>query len=215
MKNIALVLVSASLFAFSGLALAADETAAPTSTQESHALTRLYLGNEMVGIKPAVGFNVYNDAAGSRSLRASYGIAAEMNAAALIGADYTRWFVGPQTGFTFSHLGQASSNWVGTNGNGADAGANLVLIPVNLKAAVAPTSWMRAGVHGGGNVLYRSIASSIRIDNTDLNWRMIPNIGADIDFAFGKSVALSIRPDWTLSSTDSLFSATAALGITL
>lgn len=211
-----------SLFAFIALVVIAGSSALvgvahadSESTASAPALTRWYNGNEMLGIKPAVGVNTYNDDAGGRSSRLSYGIATELNLASPIGIDFTRWFVGPQTGFTFSHLGRADGNFVGASGAGADAGANLVVIPVNLKLAVAPVKWLRTGVHGGANVLYRSIASAIRIDETDLNWRLVPNVGADFDFAISKAVALSIRPDWTLSSTQSMYSATAALGIAL
>jgi hypothetical protein len=182
-----------------------------------HESDRYYPGDEMLGIKPAVGTITYNDSSGGRSTRASYGLQGEYNLANAVGANFERWFMGPQTGFMFSHLGEADSNFFGADSASStgQGGSNFLMIPVNLKVAYAPVKWMRVGVHGGGNVMYRSVPASIGLDNSDVSWRMIPNVGGDVEFSVSKDVALAFRPDWTLSPTQSVFSTSFALGIAL
>jgi hypothetical protein len=201
------------LFSFAiGAASAADGAISET---DAFALRRLYNGDEMLGVKPVIGFSTYNNDQNNQSTRALYGVAAELNLASPLGIDFTRWFVGPQTGLIISHLGRTDGGFLGTTGDLEGGGANLALIPIDLKAGVALSTWVRTGIHGGANVIYRSIASSIQLDETDLNWRLVSNFGADIDFVISKQVSLSIRPDWTMSSEQNIFSTTAALGIAL
>lgn len=202
--------------------IAATAAYGESTTSESTlpSLERLYIGDEMLGVKPALGFNTYNtdptNTQASTSTRAAFGVSAEFNLASPLNLDFTRWFIGPQTGFTYSHLGSSDADFFGSNTEtNQTGGANLAIIPLNLKGGFAPVTWFRAGLHGGANVVYRSIASSIVLDYTDLNWRLVPNVGADFDFAISKQISLSVRPDWTVSSSQNLFSTTAALGIAL
>jgi hypothetical protein len=202
-------------------AFAATDSTEMSSNSEASA-NRTYVADEMVGIKPAVGFVTYSDAIGNNATRMSYGITGEFNLSSLAGMDFTRYFVGPETGFVFSHLGNPGSDGVGSSAdqNYGSAGANMFMIPVNLKVAYAPIRWVRLGAHGGGNVVYRSIANSMKLgspaeDGTDSAWRMYPNIGADLDFSVTRNVALSFRPDWTITNDTSMFSGLFTLGVTL
>jgi hypothetical protein len=205
------------LFAPLFLILASGVAHAATEVTETRTgdLGRLYNGNEMLGVKPALGVINYNAADGSYTTRATYGLAGELNLAAPIGIDFTRYFVGVQTGAAYSHLGPSDSNFFGAGSEGNGGGANLLLIPANIKVAYSPLAALRVGAHGGANVIYRSIANSIAIDETDLNWRLTPNAGLDFDVAFSKGVSLSIRPDVTFAPVKNVYTASAALGIAL
>jgi hypothetical protein len=128
------------LFAPLFLILASGVAHAATEVTETRTgdLGRLYNGNEMLGVKPALGVINYNAADGSYTTRATYGLAGELNLAAPIGIDFTRYFVGVQTGAAYSHLGPSDSNFFGAGSEGNGGGANLLLIPANIKVAYSP-----------------------------------------------------------------------------
>jgi hypothetical protein len=209
------------MMVFGAQAFAATDSTEMSSTSEASS-ARPYIADEMIGIKPAVGFVGYVDLAGSHATRMSYGITGEFNLASPLSMDFTRFFVGPETGFVFSHLGNPGSDGVGSSSDRdyGSAGANMFMIPVNAKVGYSPVRWMRIGVHGGGNVIYRSIANSMRLgdhdtDGTDSRWKMYPNAGADLDFSPARNVAISLRPDWTVTNETSMFSGLVTLGVTL
>jgi hypothetical protein len=114
----------------------------------------------------------------------------------------------------FSHLGDPGSNFFGADAAVAagSGGANLFLIPANLKLAYNLSDNIRIGIHGGGNITYRTIASSINLGPSSsvpgAVWRIFPNAGADAEFSLGKNVALMLRPDWTITPGNPLFSGT-------
>jgi hypothetical protein len=197
-----------------------NENPSLSSTAGSKEVTRGYLSNEVVGLKPQLGVMVFTDQNGNSTSRALGGIGIEANIATMISQDLKSVYFGPSTGFLYSHLGSTGSNFVGTNPEGnasGSAGANLLIIPANMKLAYNITDGLRIGGHGGGNVVYRSDAASLNLgDSSSVPgsvWRIFPNAGADAEFGLGKNVALTLRPDWTFTPGDNFFTGTVALNI--
>ncbi|MEK6705419.1 MAG: hypothetical protein AABZ06_06500 [Bdellovibrionota bacterium] len=194
---------------------------------EAEEVTRGYLKDEMLGVKPMLGVIAFRDRDVSQSDtgRFAAGLALDWNAMSVIDNTVKDWYVGPSTGLVYSHLGEPRSNFFGTDsdfrsGNvGGSPGANLLIIPTNLKVAYNIGDYYRIGIHGGGNVIYRSVANSMNLDSesntADSVWKYYPNAGADVDFGLAKNVALSIRPDWTFTPNDNFLTATVAIGVAL
>ncbi len=197
----------------------ADTTAGTTTAQTSE-VTKGYLRSEGVSIKPQLGVIGYRDNTLTDTARAAGGFGLDWNASKLFAMDPSI-YVGPSTGFIYSHLGSATSNLFG---KGADfvenqAGANMLIIPANLKVGYNINDYYRVSAHGGGNVVYRSIASSMQL-GSDFNqsgslWKLYPNAGIDFEAALGPNVSLALRPDVTFTTTDNFFTGMVALGINL
>lgn len=191
------------------------------STAEASEITRGYLKDERIAIKPQLGVLAYSDAIGERTARAAYGFTVDANIAKLIDNSWNKTYLGVTTGFLFSHMGAPGSNLFGTNpsNNQGTAGANMFVIPANIKAAYNVYDNFRVGVHGGGNVVYRSVASVANFgDSSSLPgsvWRLFPNAGADFELGLGEQAALMLRPDWTFTPGSSFFMGTLALSIPL
>ena len=205
----------------SAAAWAADDNLG-TTTRSSGDMTRGMLKNEVVGIKPQVGVMVFTDPiVGNNTSRAVYGFTTDVNFAPAIGSEMSNWFVGPSTGLIFSHLGAPGSNILGTNSNSGFGGSsNFFYIPANLKLGYNFTDAFRLGLHGGGNITYRSVANSLFLGasnsaGTDSTWNIFPNVGADAEFGLGQNVSLMARPDFTITPGNSIFTGTLALGIPL
>lgn len=197
----------------------ADETAGTTTTTAEEA-TRGYLSDEVVGVRPQVGFLLFKDNLGTDSTqaRAAYGLTLGMNAMPLISKDLKQFYAGPETGLIYSHLGSASSNFFGANAPASvAAGSNFFYIPANLKVGYNIADRWRVAVHGGGNITYRSISDSMFLGDstvgTTSNWRIYPNVGADFEASFGKNLALTLRPDLTVTPGNEIFTGTVALAI--
>ncbi|MCM2278442.1 MAG: hypothetical protein NDJ89_10240 [Oligoflexia bacterium] len=200
-------------------AFAQDEGAATTA--EAEEVTRGYLRNEAFGIKPQVGVLAFKDSTGDSTGRMAEGFSLEWNATRAFGMDQ-KVYLGPSTGLIFSHLGSATSNFVGTDPDRAvgNAGANLIIIPANLKVGYNISDRYRISAHGGGNMTYRSVANSMRLGATTSSgdadvWRMYPNVGGDVEIAFSRNALLLLRPDLTITPGDDFFTGTVGLGITL
>lgn len=191
------------------------------STAEASEITRGYLKDEKIGIKPQLGVLAYTDQAGENTARAAYGFTLDANIAKMIDNSWNKTYLGITTGFLFSHLGAPGSNIMGADpsNNQGTAGANMFLIPANLKAAYNVYDNFRVGLHGGGNVVYRSIASVSNFgDSSSLPgsvWRLFPNVGADFELELSEHAALMLRPDWTLTPGTNFFMGTLALSIPL
>jgi len=192
-----------------------------TTSAESSEITRGYLANEFVGIKPQVGVVAFTDQFGNTQGRGALGLTAESNIANMVGLKGTNLYTGVVTGFIFSHLGDPGSNLFGSNsdtpvGNG---GANMFFIPANAKVGYNLTDQLRVAAHGGGNVIYRSIGTSMSLgtssNTTGSVWRIFPNVGGDVEYAVGQNVAVMLRPDWTLTPGDTMFTGTVALNIAM
>jgi hypothetical protein len=198
----------------------AEETNLAT-TAEASEVTRGYLDKEVVGIKPQVGVMSYTDQFNNVQGRAAYGFTLEGNLAQAVGLGGTPFYVGPQTGFIFSHFGNPGANFFGSNtGNQVGAGgANVFIIPTDLKLGYNVTERLRLAVHGGGNVLYRSFADAFNTGPSSSQsgsvWRWYPNAGGDVEYAVGQNVAIMARPDVTVTPGNTLFTGTLAMAIAL
>lgn len=199
---------------------AADEPGSYTAATESE-ITKGLLQDEKYSIKPLVGAIAYRDVQGSNTGRAAAGLTMDMNAITLIEKGATQWYVGPAIGAIFSHMGEPTSNFFGADAtqNANQGNANILIMPANLKAGYAFTDYYRIGVHGGGNVIYRSVANSMNLgegsESSGTLWKVYPSVGGDLDIALGKSVAITLRPDWTLTPADDLFTGSLGVGIFL
>ena len=194
-----------------------------TTVAEEKEVTKGYLKKEVIGIKPQVGIVSFKDQQGDTTSRMAGGLLMEGNLAPVFNKDWAEtMYLGLSTGLIYSHLGEPTSNFVGTNpdiSTGA-GGANLLLIPANVKVGYNFTDSFRLSAHGGGNVVYRSVANSLFLGSgssggTSSVWRIFPNVGADAEFGLGKNVSLMVRPDFTLTPGDAFFTGTLAVGIPL
>jgi hypothetical protein len=177
-----------------------------------------YLTNEKVGIRPQVGTLVFDDVNGDSAARAAYGLTVDVNLASAINENLMHWYLGPSTGAIYSHLGSPGAGFFGTDqGSGLSGGANLLLIPANLKVGYNFNDYFRVAAHGGGNVVYRSIANSMFLSTSSVgggsDWTIFPNVGADVEVGLGRNLALTLRPDVTITPENDILAATLALAI--
>lgn len=197
-----------------------DEYRTSSTISESQ-VTRGYLQYEVVGIKPQIGAVMYKDQFGNNTARAAIGLTIDMNLATTINDSWSYLYIGPSTGVLFSHLGEPTSNFFGANADkGVDSGgANMGIIPVNLKVGYNITDNFRVGVHGGGNVIYRSVPSVMYLGQSSFDpapsWKIFPNFGLDVDLGLGGRAALFLRPDLTITPGDNIFTGTVAINIPL
>ncbi|MGK5089521.1 hypothetical protein WDW86_18370 [Bdellovibrionota bacterium FG-2] len=204
-----------------GSAAGAAEDTSQQTQAEAKEITRGYLRDEKVAVKPQLGVVAFNEPSTNNTRsRFATGVTAEMNAVPFVDKTMAAWYLGPSTGLIFSHLGADTSNFVGSNqeaGSQGQPSANLLIIPTNLKVGYAFTDYYRLAAHGGGNIVYRSVGSSILLDKSDVTsdtqWKYYPNVGADLDVAISPNLALSVRPDWTLTPDDKIFMGTVALSV--
>ena len=195
--------------------------AATTTTTESEVGVGP-LGREGFSVKPEVGAIVYDDALGGTTSRGVAGLDVDMNLSRAI-SPTPSVYVGPQTGVIYSHLGSATSNFFGTSptSNVSAPGANMLLFPVNLKVGYNITDNFRISAHGGGNVMYRSVANVMNLGSSSANngsnstWSIFPNAGGDIEFGLGTSASLVLRPDVTFTPGNDFFTGTVGLGLAI
>lgn len=192
-----------------------------TTTASSAEVTKGYLSNEVIGIQPQVGAVTYSDpSTGITQGRGALGLMVDMNVMDAIDKTMGQYYLGPTVGIFYSHIGEAGANFFGQNAPSGAGGGNLFEMPFNLKVGYNITDQFRLSVHGGGNVTYRTIASAINFGasssgTSNSSWDVFPNAGADLEFAFGQHAAFLIRPDWTITTGNSLFTGTIALVLPL
>lgn len=201
-------------------ALAQEETGSVTRAEEEE-VTRGYFKNEVFGIRPQLGIMAYQDALGQNTSRAAEGLTLDWNLTSTFGMNPS-WYFGPSTGLIYSHLGAPTSNFFGTDPDAGQqgTGANMFIIPANLKVGYNVTDKMRVAVHGGGNGIYRSVRNSMDLGpassiGTDSIWKIYPNVGADFEVALSRSTGLAVRPDLMLTPGEEVFIGTVALAILL
>ncbi len=208
----------ASLVLLAGVARAADGSPPYTVQAEQDKLNANgLLREETVSVKPMVGVLAYKDALDNNTSRGAAGLSVDGNITNWFTKDPTNFFVGPQTGAIFSHLGSPTSNFFGTSpdaGQDISGGANMLIVPANLKAGYNFGNNLRVGAHGGGNVTYRSTASAINTGSSN-QWVVYPNAGGDVDFGLAPNVSLTLRPDWTITPGNDIFSGMLGLGVNL
>lgn len=88
---------------------------------------------------------------------------------------------------------------------------------MDLKVGYHLTDRVRVSVHGGGNVTYRSVASSANFGESstgsDSNWTLFPNAGADLEIGLTRQISLAARPDITFTTGQEVYMGT--LGVTI
>ncbi len=192
-----------------------------TSFTTTHDTGQGELSTEAFSLKPEVGVVRYSATTdGGGNTRAAAGLDMEFNLARLTGTP-TAVYTGIQTGVVYSHLGSAGGSfWGGSGGDqSTDPGANMLLIPADLKVGWNVLDYLRISAHGGGNLTYRSAGNSAAFGpssgNTGAVWRIFPNVGGDIDVGITRNISLLLRPDVTLTTGSTLFTGTVGLGINL
>lgn len=218
-KTISALALSSAILA--GGTVWAQETA-PRTTATAEEVTR-GMKAETVSIKPELGIIAYTDTQDNSTSRGVAGLGVDWNFGKLLmsGTAGRDWYLGLSTGAIYSHLGSSGSNFFGSSPDVVSSapGANLLVIPTDLKLGYNLTDASRVSIHGGGNVVYRSVANSMSLgpstsvgDNSV--WRMYPNAGASFEFGSG-NVAFIARPDFTFTPGSDIFTGTLGVGITL
>lgn len=188
-----------------------------TTTEDTGAHT--YLKDEVFGFKPQVGVTSFDNSLNESSSRITAGFTMDLNV-----TPQTPVFFGPSTGLLVSNVGRQGSNFFGGGGNNVgsiDNTSALILIPANLKLGANLGERMRLSVHGGGNVIRRtnvttvSIGDATAVNESGSDWNFYPNVGGDLEFGLGQSVGLIIRPDWTLTTGNDVFTGTVGLNFNL
>lgn len=178
------------------------------------------LRDQTFGLIPQVGVATFVNTLGETDSRQLMGLGMEYNFAALAQSAVKDSYMGLSTGVFYSHIGSPSSDFFGSNAVVTTTpGSNMLVIPANLKLGYNFTDAFRASVRGGGNVIYRSVAASASLgDNTGgfgPQWATYPNVGFDLEFQLGDSVAVIARPDLTIAPNDNMFMGTLGADIAL
>ena len=211
------LLLTVSLFSLPGFALAQSATnqSVGMNTYEKEQT----LKDEIIGFSPQVGVLNYTGMNGSKQSRALTGFGVDFNISPLLSESAKDYFLGVSVGAFYSHMGASNSNLLGANPDTMPdtGGANLLLLPADVKLGVNITPSFRTSIRAGGNVIYRSLANSAYLDsgtasNSSL-WRLYPNAGVDLEWQVSKYISLIARPDLTFTTGDKMF--TATLGATI
>ncbi len=176
------------------------------------------LRDETFGFSPQFGVVTYQDATGEATSRAITGIGIDFNVMPAAADGPKEMFLGLSTGGFYSHLGSSAANFWGANDEGNfGSNANMVIIPANLKWGFNATDNFRASLRGGGNLIYRSASFAANLgegsDSSDSSWKMLPNVGVDLEWQVGDNVAIIARPDFTIRPGSNMFVGT--LGATI
>ena len=195
-----------------------DQQEQQSITQETTVHEDQTLRDERFSITPQVGALSFTNRNNAYTSRAMAGVGLNFNLVPLLASvDNRDLYLGVTTGGLFSHSGNESGNFFGNN-SGTSDGSNVIIIPADAKIGFNLTPGFRMSAHGGGNIVYRSVASAINLGYESSNandsvWRIYPNVGADADVQVGKNISLSLRPDLTFTTGTTLFAAT--LGATI
>lgn len=224
-KTLIISCLSASLFGLTALGQDNREGEDTTTTSQTNVseVTKGILSSELVAIRPQVGVLMFRDPfSNANTSRFAAGFTTGANIIPRINPEWNNLYIGPETGLIYTHLGDPGTNLLGAGstdlaqGNG---GANMIMIPANLKLGYNLGDNFRLGFHGGGNILYRSVASALFLGPSSgfgsNVWSIFPNAGADVELGLAKNVALSLRPDLTITPGDSIFTGTLALNFLL
>ena len=192
-----------------------------TSSANNPVSSKGSLTDETVGIKPEIGILNFHDSQGQNATRGAIGIHYDFNMSNLLSSlGGNRIYFGPSVGALYSHLGASGASFFGSSPsvNDGTSGGILVEFPLDMKLGYDVTDNLRISAHGGGTLLYRSVADSMQIDNstsTSSNWKIYPAVGGDVEFGVAKNVAIDLRPDVTLTPINTLFTGAIGVGIAL
>jgi hypothetical protein len=197
-------------------AWAQDDTNVGTSSAEETTVSHGNLKDEVAGIKPEVAILSFQDSEGASTTRGAIGLHYDLNMSNIVAGASENLYFGPSFGGLYSHIGSNGADFFGTSPsiNDGTAAANLVEIPLDLKLGYNFFDNLRVSAHGGGTLLYRSVASAVQLDTTtsqSSNWKIYPAVGGDLEFGLTHNIAIDLRPDFTLTPINTLF--TGALGI--
>jgi hypothetical protein len=175
--------------------------------------------DEIYGLKPQVGVMVFkpvqNGVTQDTDARAMIGATLDVNLFRLASEDLRQFYGGVSTGILASHVGRADANLFGAGDNGG--AGNVFLVPLNLKVGYNVNEAFRVSAHGGANAVYRTVGNRFNFgdqgNTAGDDWTLYPNVG--LDFEFGKKVSLMVRPDFTITPEDEVFTGTFALSIPL
>ncbi len=220
--SLALVASAAAPFLFYCQHSAQAQDADPamrTEKARSDIETKGAMKDEIFGVKPQVGVMLFKPGPsrfkGDVDSRGMVGVTVDLNIFRLVEEDWRRFYGGLSTGVLASHVGASGANFVGLGDAGG--GGNLLVIPMNLKLGYNVNEAFRVSMRGGANWIYRSVGNQFNLGDqgktTSSDWTPYPNVG--MDFEFGNQVALLVRPDFTLTPEDEIFTGTLALSIPL
>jgi hypothetical protein len=180
----------------------------PASAQQSMQSAEAFLKEGSLDVRPQLGFMNFDDSTGTGYTELAVGVTGSFNAIKTFNPlrlDPNKIYIGPESGLIYSHLSLTSSS--------------VFILPLNLKLGYLITDRIRVGGHGGANLIYRSTSSAMQLSDqpqsNSASLDLYPNIGADVDVAITGNIALSLRPDWTLTPGSNIFSTTLALIIPL
>lgn len=174
------------------------------------------LDDQVAAFIPQAGFLSLGDLEGDDQVRAVGGLTVEGNLLADVKTEAWKPYLGPTVGVFYSHLGRPGANFFGLNSPSGDAGADMVLIPLNIKGGFTWDDRARIAFHAGVNVNYQN---SRRDDPetdvffADRDWSANTNVGLDFEFGLGDDALLLFRPDWTFRSGQDVFTATIGFGL--
>jgi len=201
------------------LASATEPAAGVSTSDKPTGLFAQSLRDEVVGISPQVGIIGYSDLNGQYTSRMAEGLNLSFNVIPLVAQDSKDLYAGISTGIYYAHLGAHSSNFFGSSSDESDftsSGSNLAVIPVDIKVGYNLSDSLRLSAHGGGNLTYRSVASTADFGtatsgNDQEAWRIFPNAGADFEWTVAKDVTLTARPDFTGTTGRVLYMTTVGI----
>lgn len=197
----------------------AQNTGAVSEANEV-ALNNATLKDETVALKPQVGVLNFQDGSANQTQRGAVGLALDLNFSTIVSGVSQNVYFGVSTGGLYSHIGEVGSNFFGSNSSTSapqgTGGGNLALFPVDAKLGYSVTDALRISAHGGGNVVYNSIPSTINWGSAQSrSWNLFPNVGGDVDLAVTKNVELTLRPDWSFTPGVGFFTGTLEFGFAL
>ncbi len=173
--------------------------------------------SEAVGINPLFGILALSRNNASTDTRGVAGLTVDVNLLnKLKPTDTGKPYLGPTFGVLYSHLGTVGGDFFGLNGpSGNNNGTHLLLFPLNIKAGYTFSNVFRPSVHGGATLLYNNTQvanatpTGVQINNSSLTAH--PNVGLDLELGLGQSISLIARPDWTITSSTTIFTASFGL----
>jgi hypothetical protein len=227
MEKLSMLVVATSIaIGVSTLSMGAEseQDVAGQSTAQAFDLGTKTLRTESLGISPQVGILAYTNGSGNYVARGASGLTVDGNLGKYF-LNQTRafkdFYVGVTSGAVYSHFGSSSTNFFGSNSDDPDnVGADILVIPTNLKVGYYLTENIRDSGHGGGNLIYTSASQSVNFGqgawNSGTKWNYYPNAGGDVEVAITPVISLSARPDVTFFTTgETLFTGTLGIHVSV
>ena len=194
--------------AFAALLAVRTAGAAPPGGAESaaNAPNSGLLWDKAIALEPALGSVVFTATDTHLAGRPLAGFYVEGDLSKALGPESSMTFLGVQSGFMYSYLGDVGSGFFG---------GNFFMVPINLIVGWNTSPWARICVHGGGNLTYLSVGGSMRIASTTSapgsQTNLYPNAGMDFQASLRKNIGFLFRPDITVTPGNDIYVLAAAL----